>query len=163
MLNDYTTPDTVRALLGINDLEVEDYQLSLDVYNLAIESGLDDLSISVLPMYETVKAVPESGRTSVQKRYYSSVQLYAATLVALALLPTLPLAAPRKIGDEKAVTERVNDPFKMLSDNLAGSLAVLGARIKAALAALDPSFTTNVVTRLYASAVGLPTDPVTGA
>lgn len=163
MLNDYTTPDTVRALLGINELEVEDSQLALDIYNLAVEAGLDELSANALPMYETVKAVPEASRTATQKRYYSSVQLYAATLVALELLPSLPMAAPRKIGDEKAVLERVNDPFKMLSENLAASLAVLGNRIKATLAVLDPSFTPTVVTRLFASAVGLPADPVTGA
>jgi hypothetical protein len=163
MLTDYTSPDTVRALLGINDLEVEDAQLALEVYNLVVESGLDALSVTVLPLYETVKAVPEASRTPTQKRYYSSVQMYSATLVALELLPSLPMAVPRKIGDEKAITERVNDPFKLLSENLAASLAVLGTRIKATLTILDPGFVSTAVVRRFASVVGLSPDPVIGA
>lgn len=163
MLSDYTTPDTVRALLGINDLEVEDAQLALEVYSLVVESGLDNLDLRVLPAYETVKAVPEAGRTSTQRRYYSSVQVYSATLVALELVPSLPLAVPRRIGDEKAVVERVNDPFKSLQQNLAASLAVLGDRIKAALSLLDPSFSSTSVSRRFASTVALNPDPVTGA
>jgi hypothetical protein len=162
MLTDYASPDTVRALLGINDLEVDDTQLALECYNLAVESGLDSLGLSVLPLYESVKAIPEVSRTSLQRRYFSSVQLYAATLVALELVPSLPLAVPRRIGDEKAIVERVNDPFKSLQQNLAASLAVLGSRIKAALTVLDPNFSSTTTNRRFASTVALASDPVTG-
>lgn len=162
MLTDYSTPDTVRALLGISDLEVEDSQLMLPIYVLTVESGLDNLSTSVLPMYSTVSAIAPDSRTLTQKRFFNTVQLYAATLVAIELLPTLPMAAPRKIGDEKAVVERVNDPYKLLVENLAASLGVLGTRITGALAVLDTSFSATRVARRFVSNVALGFDPVTG-
>lgn len=162
MLSDFTDPATVRALLGVNDLELEDAQLNLEVYVLVVEAGLDELSTGAMPMYDAVKAVPEATRTSAQRRYFSLVQVYSATLVAIALLPSLPLAVPRRIGDEKAVVERVNDPFKLLSENMAASLAVLGSRLKAALSALDPTFSSTTVSRRFASVVGLSPDPVVG-
>lgn len=160
MLLNYTDPITVRALLGVSDLEIEDSQLSLPLYLLAIESGIDKLNENVLPMYLTLAGV--TSKSLLQTRFYNSVRLYAGTLVALELLPTLPMAAPKRIMDEKASVERVNDPYALLVANMKATLDALGARILASMAILDPTKAVTRVQRTFAVSVGLAIDPVTG-
>lgn len=162
MLSDYTDPTTVRALLGVNDLEIEDGQFLLPAYELVIESGLDNLSVNVAPLYAVIAALPVNTRTISQTRFYNSVRLYSGLLVAKDLLPTLPMAAPRKIADEKAALERIADPYKLLEANLTQTLQTLAKRILATLAVLDPTKAVTGVTRRFASSVGLVLDPVTG-
>ncbi len=160
MLSDYTDPITVRALLGVSDLEIEDSQLSLPIYNLAIESGIDNLSVNVMPLYLTLAAL--TSRSLLQTRFYNSVRLYAGTLVALELLPTLPMAAPKRIMDEKASVERVTDPYALLVANMKATLDALGIRILASMGVLDPTKTVTRLRRTFAVSVGLAVDPVTG-
>ena len=162
MLTDYTDPITIRALLGVSDLEIEDAQLGLPLYVLTIESGLDNLNVNVMAMYLSIGTMPPTTQSTLQKRFYSSVRLYAAGLVAVEILPTLPMAAPKRIGDEKAVLERINDPYALLVENLQATLDSLGKRILASLASLDPTKSVFRVRRTFAASVGLATDPVTG-
>ena len=160
MLTDYTDPITIRALLGISDLEIEDSQLGLPLYVLTVESGVDNLDRNVMPMFLATKDLPS--QSLLQKRFCSSVRLYAGTLVALELLPTLPMAAPKRIGDEKAVLERVVDPYALLVANLKATLDSLGKRILTSMATLDPTKTVTRLRRTFATSVGLAVDPVTG-
>ena len=160
MLLDYTDPITIRALLGVSDLEIEDSQLALPMYVLTIESGIDSLSTEVMPLFLTTTAL--TVQSPLQKRFCSSVKLYAGTLVALELLPTLPMAAPKRIMDEKASLERVNDPYALLVANMKATLDTLGNRILSSMATLDPTKAVTRLRRTFAVSVGLVIDPVTG-
>lgn len=161
MFSDYTDTVTVRALLGVNDIELEDTTLLLPTSDLLISEGLLDLGEGVPTMYATIQAL--SSRTANQTRFYEQVRLYSATLVANHMLASLPMFAPRKLTDSKATMERVDDPYKELAANLAGTLSWLRGRIIATLLILDPGAAVVTTTaRRYGSAVGLGIDPVTG-
>jgi hypothetical protein len=161
MLVDYTDTPTIRGLLGVNELELEDADILGPTADITITDGLLDLGVSVPSMYATVAAL--SNRTADQARYYEQVRLYSACLVASSLVGTLPISVPRKLTDSKATLERVDDPFMRLEASLKGLMSTLKGRILATLLVLDPSATvTATVSRVYGSAVGLGVDPVTG-
>lgn len=165
MLTDYTTPETVRALLGINKFEVTDAQLALPVYATVIDESFEDLNTSLSANYAAVTVVPENDRTTVQRRFLAAAKIYAALAVALALLPTLPMAAPRKVGDGDAVQERIQNPYDLLVENLRNSMLAMGLKLLALLALIDPTAPGAPVVppRVYAVNVPLLVDPVTGA
>jgi hypothetical protein len=161
MLSDYTDTLTIRGLLGVNELELEDDAILSPTSDITITDGLLALGASVPTMYATVAAL--TSRTADQARYYEQVRLYSACLVASGLVGTLPIAVPRKLTDSKATLERVDDPFTRLEASLKGLLAALKGRILATLSVLDPNATVvATVSRVYGSAVGLGVDPVTG-
>jgi hypothetical protein len=161
MLSDYTDTLTIRGLLGVNELELEDEVILSPASDITITDGLLALGASVPTMYATVVAVVS--KTADQARYYEQVRLYSACLVANSLLGTLPIAVPRKLTDSKATFERVDDPFTRLEASLKVMMNGLKGRILATLLVLDPSATVvTTVSRVYGSAVGLGADPVTG-
>lgn len=163
MLTDYTDYNTVRAVLGVGALELKDVQLMLPIYNTVIESGLDALSLGVLPNYDTIGAIPSGDRTALQARFYDSVQIYSAYLVAINLTNTLPIFAPKKITDGDASQERFDNPYKDILLAIQETLRSLGSRILAALAVIDTNYPVIVLaTRVYASVSALGADPVTG-
>lgn len=160
---DYTDVDTIRGLLGANEIEVPDAIISLPAYSTVIDEGLDALNSNIVDMYETVEAIPSGDRTKPQTRFLAQVELYAAHLMASALVSKLPMLAPKKISDSKAELERVNDPYTMLAENLLNTLATLGGRILTTLGVLDPALVPVATARVRVSAVDLGVDPVTGA
>lgn len=161
MLTDYTDAPTIRALLGVNDLEIDDDTILLPAYEFVISEGLLDLGSSVPVMYTTVAALVS--RTATQARYYEQVRLYSAALAAQALLPTLPMAVPKKLSDSKATLERVDDPYTRLEASLQALLSAMRAKILETLVLLDSGATVSATTvRVFAGVVGLGTDPITG-
>lgn len=161
MLSDYTDTETVRAMLGVNDIELEDATILLPASDLIISEGLLDLGASVPTMYATVLAL--SGRTANQTRFFEQVRTYSATLAANHLMGSLPMFAPKKLTDSKASFERVDDPHTRLAESLKGMLAWLRPRILASLLILDPGASIAPTSaRRYASVVGLGIDPITG-
>lgn len=161
MFSDYTDTISVRALLGVNDIELEDATILLPSSDLIISEGLLDLGASVLTMYATVAAL--SNRTASQTRFFEQVRLYSAALVASSLLGSLPMFASKKLTDSKAAFERVDDPYSRLAESLKGMLSWLRPRVLTSLLILDPGASVSAAgARRYASAVGLGTDPVTG-
>lgn len=163
MFATYTTPETVRALLGISRFEVKDEQFLLPLYDTVADDALESLNSSLAANFAAVVLVNVASRTALQKRFYAAAQLYVALAVALYLLPSLPMAAPRKVGDGAAVQERVNDPYALLVDSLSGTLAAMGIKLLALLVLIDPTAPGAAIpARVYAVSVGLVFDPVTG-
>lgn len=163
LLTDYTDNISIRAFLGVSDLEIENELLALPANALVIESGLDALNPAVAPLYTTIKAIASGSRSVQQARFYEQVRMYAGLLVADAVMPILPMAAPKKIEDSKAALERVNDPYTKLAESIRTTLATLAGRILVSLDILEPGSLPSKVARNYAVAIDLAINPVTRA
>jgi hypothetical protein len=164
MLTDFTSPDTIRALLGVHELEIEDAELLQPMHAFTITEGLLDIGAAVPTQYAAIAATPAATRTATETRYYETVRFYSAALVAQAVLPALPMFAPQSLEDEKDKMKRFDGALDALKESLSATLTNLKAKIVALIAILVPgTFTAASITRSFVSATGIAADPVTGS
>ena len=159
-LTDYTDYDTIRAVLGVSDEELEDTTLALPMYMDMLELGLGDIYNTLPELFESIKANPTP--TPQQTKLVKVVQLYSAYFIASELLTSLTLFAPKRIADGRAEMERVVDPFKDVKEGVRTGLLNLRNRIRIILG--DLSIVPNPVATfglVYAVGVPLSLDPVT--
>lgn len=163
MLSIYTTPDSVRAVLGVADDEVTDEMLSLPMYEVRLVYDLEEIDSGIPTAYKAAVAIEYATRTAAEKRFCDAVKLFAAYSVSRTALSSLPYLADKRITDGRAESERMADPFSLVREAVTGGLLDLRYKVSAAYAAL-PTVTTTVVTRVartMTSAVSIATDPVT--
>lgn len=158
---DYTFPDEVRGVLGISVKEVSDAKVSSTVNLTTLLEALDSLSLTLRADYFT--ASNASPRTPQQSRFVLLVQTFSAYTVAIAVVPSLALAAPQIITDGKTAVNRVANPFENLLPNLTTSLAYFKTTLMEAYAAINPSISPLApVRRTNVIDTGLAVDPITG-
>lgn len=163
----YTTYDTIRALLGVTNLEITDATLALPVYEtvfLLELSGLDQDGGAAKTEYARIAAItPAENRTANEQAFYDIVGLFAGFSVAQQLLGSAEMFAPKNIKDGKAEIERFQDPFKNLRGAVEGGYNRLRARLLRLLVVLVPGANVAVASsRTNIVSTGLGTDPVTG-
>lgn len=158
-LLNYTSYDEIRAVLGVSDEEIEDVTLALPLYAQKLGFDLEDISVNLETLYDTARSA--SSPTSAQTKLLNSVQVFSAYAVAKHLLVSASLFAPRRIGDGRAETERVTDPFETLRDDVASAYLSLKERVEAALVGLGEQVGA-ATSRVYSASAGLPVDNVTG-
>lgn len=159
-LTTYTTYDEVRAVLGISPEEIPDATLALQIYSTQLDEDLRDVSTDLASTFATINAL--TSPTADQTRFLHLASSFAAYSVAQSLLGGLQLFAPQQITDGKTHQIRVQDPFKDLRENIAGSYTYIKTRLEAAFAVVSPTHTApDAVTRVFIGSVGLATDPVT--
>lgn len=168
-ISNYTTYDTIRALLGVNGRELKDATLALPIYEtqfLLELSGVDGDAGEVMVQYDAAKALitsePAGAFSADQKRFYDLVNLLAAYSVARQLLGSDDNAIPLRITDGKAEVERRPDNTRM-REAVEGGWTRFMKRLRALLLVLVP--TANVTLpagRTFIASVGIATDPVTG-
>lgn len=160
--SEYTTADSVRAVLGISAKEASDAMIEDQVYLTGILEALRGLSTTLAADYR--KAALVSPRSDKQTRLVLLVQTFCAYTVALQLIPNLPLSAPQQITDGKTAVNRVANPYEHLKPSLQASLAYFKGNMLEAYAEINSAITVPVATRrTMVVNVGLGTDPVTGA
>lgn len=158
---DYTTPTSIRAIIGVSDDEISDATIEDVVYSVMLNEALIDLSPTLVADYTTVKAIltPSADQT----RFLNLVNTWCAYQVASQLMTSLELFAPKEIKSEKDAFTRIDDPYKDIEANIIQILSTLGTRILKLYAVLFPSQSTPTSTAIVSAlAVGLPIDPVTG-
>lgn len=158
-LLDYTSYDEIRAVLGVSDEELEDITLALPIYTQKLGFELEDISPTLESVYETAKSA--SVPTTAQTKLLNSVQVFSAYAIAKHLLGSASLFAPRRVGDGRAETERVTDPFETLRDDVEAGYMSLKQRVNASLVGLGEQVGA-ATSRVYSAAAGLPVDNVTG-
>ena len=158
-LLDYTSYDEIRAVLGVSDEELEDITLALPIYAQKLGFELEDISSTLESVYETSKTAPVP--TTAQTKLLNSVQVFSAYTIAKHLLGSASLFAPRRVGDGRAETERVTDPFETLRDDVEAGYLSLKQRVSSALVGLGEQVDA-ATSRVYSAAAGLPVDNVTG-
>lgn len=159
LITTYTTYNDVRAMLGVNDEELEDGTLALESFSTGLQLDLEDID-QTLPA--TYAALPPTGRTATQERFYLTTRLFATYSVAMQLSTSLPLFSPKNVTDGKAAVGRYADsPYKDVIKKIQADYDRYRARLEKAFAALSSaSYTLTPPTLMV---VASPTsDPVTG-
>lgn len=160
-LTDFTTYDEIRAVLGVSDEEIENATLALPMYANELELVLSDIDETAITEYETIAAIAEGSRTTVQQRYYNVVRLFSSFVIAKTLLSSLPMFGFKSVGDGKADTERF-DKWEDVKAGVETGYTNMLARLKSLLQQLDPGFAPVApVVRNFITSVGITSDPVT--
>jgi len=104
-LLDYTTYESIRAVLGIVAKELPDTVLSTNFYLFKLEALLIGLDSDLLDQFVTA-----SGESTPEAiKFISSVQLYSACTVAQTCAGVLANIAPKSLTDGKGAFGRHSD------------------------------------------------------
>ena len=162
-ITQFTSYDEIRATLGVSDEELENATLALPMYVRDLGFELADIASDVESTYGTVSTLP-GPLTTVQQRFYDAVQLFSTFTVAKQLLTSLPLFAPKSIGDGRANFDRQTDPFQDVREGVMAGVTLSRSRVQAAYEALNSTTVTrNIVAPIFVRSTGIAVDPVTGA
>jgi len=161
-LSDYTTPQEIRAVLGVSSTELTDETLALSMYGTLATLGLEDIHKNLPTEFSTVSALPV--KTSQQQRFVDLVKLYVPYKIAKELLTSLPLFAVKQLSDGRAEFQRQADVFNDLRDGVDAALNSLKFRLSATYASMYPAVIVNTPTATFSSvrAAGLAVNPITG-
>jgi hypothetical protein len=163
LIDYYTTPDEVRAAMGISDEELADETLSLPYLMTLIDEDLRDVSPVLKDTLEPLLvAEDESALSADQQRLLALARLFVTFAAAAHLLDPAELFGFLKVADGRASTERTPDAYTNLRPGILGTLAKVQAKLLAALLVLVPDAPfTPPVGLTFISAVGIAADPVT--
>ena len=161
-ITEYTTPDSVRAILGVSDDELEDEVIGNAVYTTLLDEALLDLSPTLPANFKVVQE--QDTKTSDEARFVARVQTWSAYFLANLLLTSAETFSPQILKSEKDAFERVVDPFAHLREDVPGMMEYLRAKIDASYAILFPAedIADSATVRILVVNAGLGTDPVTG-
>lgn len=156
-LQDLTSFDEVRAVLGVSDNDIEDQTLALPVYWLQLQMDLEGCYPALETIYTGIEAQPV--KTPEEQKLANVVQVLSTYLVAKSLLGSSTLFAPKVITDGRASLQR-QEPQDDLKDDINATLVGLKARLMAALEALGfPIAPKNQ--RVYFASAPLAVNPIT--
>lgn len=160
ILQDFTSADEIRAVLGVVPEELEDQTLELGIYLSQLQFDLADVSPTLESSYLAIKDLEASSRTAVQQKLFNVTSVYSSYFVSRLLLTSLPVFAPKQITDGKASKVRVDDPFSRVKEGVEAQYLVLRSRLLAALTATGVSVSAEI-SRRYVGSAGLSSSPVT--
>lgn len=139
-LSQYTSPDEVRAVLGLSSDELADETVALDVYVYGLESAISDINVNLLAQYSQVHAIDFDLRTPEQQRLLQTVRMYATYKMADLHADALPMMAAKDIGDGKAYVSRFSGtPYKDLINTIKANVSLYRGQVADALVAVLPS------------------------
>lgn len=158
---DYTNPDSIRAILGVNAKELKDIVVTDNVFYTAMLEALHDIDAVLAADYLVAKAAEPPSAT--QGRFVMLTDAYCAYFVAQLMIPKLPVIAPQLITDGRSQVQRVDNPFATLLPAINASLTVFKDRLIAVYKLINTGVVVPAA-RAHAriAAVSLGTDPVTG-
>lgn len=166
------SPIEVRALLGVDDLELTDEKVGLSVYMTQLEGKLDDVHSELTEIYAELDERHKDQNTDGghvpsleplnrnERKLYGTVQVLATYELALLIAPALPMFALKKETDGKAEGERFNTAAQDTLDALEVQAGDLVNRTNDLLEELG--YTVEVQTFLPFGVATLAVDPVTG-
>ena len=163
-LTPYTTPQEVRAVLGVSRTELPDEVLDLGIYATSLALALEDLSENIPANFASVSALPSP--SAQQRRFVDLVKLYTPYALAKELLVSLPLFAVSQLTDGRAEFQRQDFALQDLKDGIAATLSSLRYRLIATYSGLYPLevvASATVAEPAIAYSTGLSVDPVTGS
>lgn len=159
-LQTYTTPDEVRAVLGVAKEELEDVTIELPVYVLQLQFDLADVNSGLEAAYLDIAAISPTVRTAVQQKLYDVTAVYSSYVVSRLLLTSVSIFSPQQITDGKAMQNRISDPFEEVRKGVEATYQSLRNRLLVALAAIGTNIAATT-TRSYVTSSGLNLNPVT--
>lgn len=159
---DYTAYSDVRAILGVDDDELEDETLALEVYSNHLDEELYDVSRELITLYQQLDIKGDNDRTAQEERVYKLVRSFSAYAVARQVGNALPMLAPKSISDGKASMSRFSsDPYKKVLENIREQYDLTRGRLLSAVDELSSLNRVSVQRTLF-TRTGSAYDPVTG-
>lgn len=158
----FTTCDSIRAVLGVAPEELEDATIELPLYVTQLQFEFTDIASGLEAAYTTILGIPLVSRTTQQQLLIDTTQVFSAYATSKILLTSLSTFAPVKILDGRAEVGRVTDPFEGVRSGVNANYDALKKRLANAYQATLGSVATTT-SRSYFLTSGLATDPVTGA
>lgn len=163
----YTSPDAIRAILGVSPKEIKDATLELPYLEqqfLLELLAVDGDGGAVMALYSASAAKAADVRTADEQRFIDLVNVLAGYSVARQTLTGLSLAAPQKITSNKNAIERFDaQNFDKVRTGVFASYAAILRRLKALLLKMEPSvLIASGQDRVFAAGAGIASDPITG-
>lgn len=158
-ITDYTSYDEIRAALGVSKKEIVDATLGLSIYANFLEMEFEEVDSTVPALYQATAGLPSP--TAAEVRFLSACRLFAVYSVAKHLTGSLPLFAPRQIGDGKASVQRFDSPYKDTVAAVNQMYDKAKNRLASALGDIGTSVT-SAIPLTFVSVVTPISDPVTG-
>jgi len=165
-LTQYCEPAEVRAVLGVNDLELSDQTISLPVHEMGLLRELTKISSSLPAAFSTISAKDEADRSDAENDLFSAVRLFSVYAVARQAGIPLAIFAPKDVGDGKASVARFSGtPWRDVLDGVEKAFDSAKTDVRSALEAIGTSSGSIAPTRPTTAFVvaGRAVDPVTGA
>lgn len=160
MILEYTTPAQIRAVLGVDEVDVDDSTITLPIYENYLVMELEDIDIDFLTTYATKKA--STTRTAQEHRFVSLAQVFATFVIAKQLTGSLPLFALKQESDGKAQATRFDNPYRDTIQAVNRDYEKTKGKLVAAIKALGSASITSTP-RVYFGTIGLGTDPITNS
>jgi hypothetical protein len=162
-LDYYTTPDEVRAALGVSSTEISNAVLALPMYPVLLTGDLEEVYTGISAGYDVVHAIAENTRTAAQAKFHDTVRVWAAFDMGARLMRALPMFGVQELTDGKAEFKRFDLNWQQLADDIDATLVALKFRLIASFTTMTGvevpvrTFNTNILS------TGLGVDPVTNA
>lgn len=166
ILTDYTTYAEIRSTCGLSSDELPDSVLANELYINVLDLALADVELPteepgpgpLADRFLVIKAIAEASRTTAQQKLYNLTRLFSTYAVALEVVVSLSMRAPKSVSDSKASLVRFSpeSTYELVIDAIRKKLDDLKGMIEGINA-------TTVTTLPYLNVVNPATDPVTGA
>lgn len=160
MLLDYTTPEEIRAVLGVDEVDIADATLALPIYESYLTMELEDIDVTLPDLFATTSALPTP--TAAETRFLTIAKMFATFALAKHLTGSLPLFALKQESDGKAQASRFDNPYRDVINSVNREYDRVKSKLLNAMQAISAPTTTSTP-RVYFSTVALSTDPITNA
>lgn len=161
MLTDYTTPASVRSVLGVSMPEIKDEVVQNPIYETLLEENLYSLHPQMAADYLLAKAAEP--KTNLQERFVNVMQTYSAYQVASQMLGSVAMFAPKVIEDSRTKIERFTDAYKALKAEVLATLSYLEGKLLDIYALVNPDAPAPAkIARILVVSAPLGLDPITG-
>ena len=164
-ITNYITFDEVRTTCGLSTDELPDTELRLEIYQNVLSLALTGVELTdELPgpgpldtRFIEIKAIKESSRTALEQRLYDLTRVFCIYTIALEVVVSLSMKAPKAISDSKATLTRFSpeSAYKDVIERIEGVLKETRGKI-------EEIVTTTVNALIFSRVVTPATDVVTG-
>jgi hypothetical protein len=147
-ITQYTSCDSIRALLGVSNEEMEDAELETEEYEGSLDIDLANIEAGLPALFQDTLDVAPSERTPLQQRFLYLTRNLAALHIARRAGSWLAMSA-KTIGDGQATMSRFADsPYQTTLARIDQEYQSMRFSLASALAALDPEASAPLSTLL---------------
>lgn len=162
-LDPFTSPDEVRAVLGVSSEELEDATINLGVFGMALSDELAELSPNLTTLFLAI-GDKTLGRTATDDKLWRRVRMFATYATAKAVASGLPMFGVKDLTDGKAGFSRFADsPYRAAYERVLERYAVFRKHVLDVLVELNEVSDAGTVTPSLLVGAGPATDRVTNA
>lgn len=164
-ITDYTSYNEVRTTVGLSVDELPDTVLAEEIYANALELALGDIDLPdeapgpgpLSTRYPEIKTIDKTLRTTKEQKLYNLSRMFSTYAVALEVVVSLSMRAPKTVSDSKASLVRFSPEatYTIVIDEIKGKLDDLKSK-------LENINETAVTSLSYMRVVEPAVDPVTG-